>query len=154
VFVFALSKQFSINLQLLGGVWILQTFPAIVAGLYTRWFHRWALLIGWAAAMVYGTVQVYRVPTPGVPGSHWGGSSAPVLGHVTYIAIAAFVLNVVIAAAATVVFRLLHLPEGADETLPHQYTADPESVVREPATTAAAGDTGGAAGSLGAPPVS
>ena len=40
--------QFAINLQLLGGVWILQTFPAIVVGLYTRWFHRWALLVGWA----------------------------------------------------------------------------------------------------------
>ena len=46
LFVLALSKTFSINLQLLGGVWILQTFPAIVIGLYTRWFHRWALVIG------------------------------------------------------------------------------------------------------------
>ena len=88
------EQAFSINLQLLGGVWVLQTFPAIVAGLYTRWFHRWALLIGWAAAMVYGTIQAWRVPTPGVPESHWGGSSAPVFGHVIYIAIAAFVLNV------------------------------------------------------------
>ncbi|HEY0717169.1 MAG TPA: sodium:solute symporter family protein [Streptosporangiaceae bacterium] len=131
VFVFALTKQFSINLQLLGGVWILQTFPAIVAGLYTRWFHRWALLAGWAAAMVYGTVQVYRVPTPGVPGSHWGGSSAPVFGHVVYVAVAAFVLNVAVAAVLTVVFRRLHLPEGADETQPHQYSADPEHGARE-----------------------
>ncbi len=53
VFALSLSKTFSINLQLLGGIWILQTFPAIVAGLYTRWFHRWALLLGWATAMVY-----------------------------------------------------------------------------------------------------
>jgi SSS family solute:Na+ symporter len=130
-------------------VWILQTFPAIVAGLYTRWFHRWALLTGWAAAMAYGTVQVYRQPLPGVPGSHWGASSAPVLGHVMYVAIAAFVLNVVIAAVLTVVFRLLHLPEGTDETLPHQYTADPESVARVPAAAATP-----AGGSLGAPPAS
>jgi SSS family solute:Na+ symporter len=94
--------------------------------------------------MVYGTVQVYRVPTPGVPGSHWGGSSAPVFGHVIYIAIAAFVLNVVVAAVLTVVARLLHLPEGTDETLPHQYTADPGPVVREPApAVTAAGGAGG-----------
>ncbi len=33
VFVLALSKSFAINLQLLGGVWILQTLPAIVIGL-------------------------------------------------------------------------------------------------------------------------
>ncbi len=52
LFVLELSKTFSINLQLLGGIWILQTFPAIVIGLYTRWFHRWALILGWAAAMV------------------------------------------------------------------------------------------------------
>jgi SSS family solute:Na+ symporter len=61
-FALALNKTFSINLQLLGGIWILQTFPAIVISLYTRWFHRWALITGWAAAMVYGTVQAYRTP--------------------------------------------------------------------------------------------
>src|SRR6266704_2327768 len=40
LFVLELSKTFSINLQLLGGIWILQTFPAIVICLYTRWFPR------------------------------------------------------------------------------------------------------------------
>ena len=47
VFAVELPHTFSINLQLLGGVWILQIFPMLVAGLYTRWFHRWALLTGW-----------------------------------------------------------------------------------------------------------
>jgi solute:Na+ symporter, SSS family len=46
VFALELSKAFSINLQLLGGVWIRQTFPAIVVGRYTRWCHGWALVIG------------------------------------------------------------------------------------------------------------
>jgi SSS family solute:Na+ symporter len=123
-FALGLSKTFSINLQLLGGIWILQTFPAIVAGLYTRWFHRWALIIGWAAAMVYGTLQAYRVPLPGQPGSHFGGSVAPVFGHTLYIAVVAFVLNLVVAAVLTLVFRALRLPEGTDETQPDQYTAD------------------------------
>jgi solute:Na+ symporter, SSS family len=126
VFALALSKTFSINLQLLGGIWILQTFPAIVAGLYTRWFHRWALLIGWAAAMVYGTVQAYRVPVPGQPNSHFGGSAAPVFGQTMYIAVAAFVLNLVVAVALTLVFRAVRLPAGADETQPGDYAADPE----------------------------
>ncbi|MGZ4501506.1 MAG: monocarboxylate uptake permease MctP, partial [Nocardioidaceae bacterium] len=48
VFVLGLPSDFAINLQLLGGVWILQTLPSIVVGLYTRWMHRWALLLGWA----------------------------------------------------------------------------------------------------------
>jgi SSS family solute:Na+ symporter len=125
-FALGLSKTFSINLQLLGGIWILQTFPAIVAGLYTRWFHRWALIVGWAAAMIYGTVQAYRVPVPGQPGSHFGGSVAPVFGHTLYIAVVAFILNLVVAAVLTLVFRALKLPEGTDETQPDQYTADPE----------------------------
>src|ERR1700744_626661 len=40
LFAIGPPKTFSINLQLLGGIWILQTFPALVAGLFTRWFHR------------------------------------------------------------------------------------------------------------------
>lgn len=45
IFVLGMDKTISLNLQLLGGIWILQTFPAIVVGLFTRWFHRWALLV-------------------------------------------------------------------------------------------------------------
>ena len=56
-FALALSRTCSINPQLLGGIWILQTFPAVVIGLYTRWFHRYALIIGWAVGMAYGTVR-------------------------------------------------------------------------------------------------
>ena len=58
-FVLFVSTTYALDLQLLGGVWILQTFPAIVIGLYTRWFHRWALLAGWAVGMVYGTWTAY-----------------------------------------------------------------------------------------------
>ncbi len=150
-FVLGLPKTFAINLQLLGGIWILQTFPAIVAGLYTRWFHRWALIIGWAAAMVYGTIEAYRVPVPGQAHSHWGGPTAPVFGRVMYIAIAAFVLNLVIAAVGTVVFRALRLPDGADETLPQQFTADPEPAIstQVPATASVPAEGGpGSAGDL------
>ena len=139
VFVLSLSKTFSINLQLLGGVWILQTFPAIVVGLYTRWFHRWALIIGWAAAMVYGTVEAYR--TPGNGQLHFGSSTAPILGHIIYIAIAAFVLNLAITIVLTLIFRAAKLPAGVDETQPAQYEADPEgdtaATVPTPAGTGA-----------------
>jgi SSS family solute:Na+ symporter len=133
-FVFALPKTFSINLQLLGGIWILQTFPAIVAGLYTRWFHRWALVLGWAAAMVFGTIAAYRVPTPGTPGSHFGGSTdtVPLIGHTVYIAITAFVINLVVSVVLTLLFRALRLPAGSDETQPEHYLADPEPSTAPP----------------------
>ena len=99
-FALQLNKTFSINLQLLGGIWILQTFPAIVISLYTRWFHRFALIIGWAVAMAYGTVEAYR--TPGGGQAHFGASTAPVLGHITYIAISALVLNLAVAVVGNV----------------------------------------------------
>jgi solute:Na+ symporter, SSS family len=143
VFVFALPKTFSINLQLLGGIWILQTFPAIVVGLYTRWMHRWALVIGWAVAMVYGTWKAYGVPVAGQANSHFGGSTAMILGHTMYIAIAAFVINVVISVVLTLVFRAVKLPEGADETSPESYVADAEPVaVPVPVPSAAGGGAG------------
>ena len=144
VFVFALPKTFSINLQLLGGIWILQTFPAIVIGLYTRWLHRWALVTGWLAAMAYGTFQAYRVPVPGQANSHWGGSTAPILGQTMYIALAALVINLVVSVAATLIFRAAKLPEGTDETLPADYTADPAhpAPVSVPAVSATRRDLG------------
>src|SRR5918911_1149954 len=43
-FIIFLDPQFSIDLQLIGGVIILQTLPAVALGLYTRWFHRGALI--------------------------------------------------------------------------------------------------------------
>jgi SSS family solute:Na+ symporter len=124
VFAVELPHTFSINLQLLGGVWILQIFPMLVGGLYTRWFHRWALLAGWLAGMVYGTLAAYNVKTPAT--SHWAGSSDIVFGHSIYIGITAIIINIVIAVVLTPILRAARVPEGADETLPHQYTADPE----------------------------
>jgi SSS family solute:Na+ symporter len=140
VFVLALSKTFSINLQLLGGIWILQTFPAIVIGLYTRWMHRWALVIGWAAAMVYGTIVAYNQPAPGVPGSHFGASTAAVPGfsHTVYIAVTALIINLVIAVVLTAIFRLLQLPAGRDETTADSYVADPDGAPVPPVAVGAA----------------
>ena len=99
-----------------------------MAGLYTRWFHRCALVTGWAVAMVYGTITAYNTPAPGVPGSHFGASVAnvPVLGHTGYIAVTALVINLVVAVVLTLVFRLARLPAGTDETAPAHYTADPD----------------------------
>ena len=139
VFVLALSHSFAINLQLLGGIWILQTFPAIVIGLYTRWLHRWALVIGWAAAMVYGTITAYNVPVPGTTGTHFGGSTAnvPGLNHTVYIALTALIINLVVAVVLTAVFRMLQLPAGQDETTPDSYEADPEGAPVPPETVTA-----------------
>ena len=125
VFVLALSKDFAINLQLLGGVWILQTLPAIVVGLYTGWFHRWALLAGWAAGMGWGTWLAYGVASP--TQAHFGGPLVLIPGAETtkvYIALLAFALNLAIAVVLTIVLRAFKVPGGTDETRPSDYTAD------------------------------
>ena len=53
--IFFVPTQFALDLQLLGGVWMVQIFPAMILGLYTRWFSGWALLVGWAVGMIVGT---------------------------------------------------------------------------------------------------
>jgi SSS family solute:Na+ symporter len=94
-FVFGLREQDAINLQLLGGIWILQTFPAVVLGLYTAWWHRSALLAGWAVGMVVGTVLA-------VAG---GYTSVIAVGPVLlYIAVVALAVNLVVAAVLTPLF--------------------------------------------------
>lgn len=125
VFVLTLDKQNAINFQLLGGIWILQTLPSIVFGLYTRWFHRWALLGGWAVGMVYGTIAAYNVINPTTKG-HFGGSLAmiPMLGKMGYIAMTAFVINLVIAIVATLILRALKVDPGTDDTIKGDYFAD------------------------------
>jgi len=124
VFVLALSKDFAINLQLLGGVWILQTMPAIVIGLYTRWMHRWALMAGWAVGMAWGTWLAYGVKSP--VQDHFGGPLVNFPGTETkvYIALIAFLLNLLVAVVLTVVFRALKVDEGVDRTRPQDYHAD------------------------------
>src|ERR1700676_240983 len=57
VFILFVPTKYSIQLQLLGGIWIIQTLPSVMLGVYTRWFNDWALLIGWAVGIVAGTVM-------------------------------------------------------------------------------------------------
>jgi solute:Na+ symporter, SSS family len=125
IFVLGMDKTISLNLQLLGGIWILQTFPAIVGGLYTRWFHRWALLAGWAVAMVYGTITAYNVINPATK-KHFGGSLAtiPFTDKQGYIALTAFVINVLVVVVLTVALQALGVANGKDSTHPSDYVAD------------------------------
>ena len=118
VFIVFLPTQYAINLQLLGGVWIIQTLPAIVIGLYTRWFHRWALLLGWAVGMIVGTAMAVSVGFSSIFPLHVGAST---IGG--YSAFYALIVNLVVAAIATPLLRAAGAREGADETKAADYTA-------------------------------
>jgi SSS family solute:Na+ symporter len=133
VVILVLDPQFSIDLQLIGGVIILQTLPSMVLGLYTRWFHRWALLGGWIAGMVAGVWMLWITPavnvgTGAVVRPHWGGAQFG-LSHwgfdtkvTIYTGIVAVVLNLLVAAALTPFFR--GQPAGSDETVPADYEVE------------------------------
>ncbi|MEW2636091.1 sodium:solute symporter [Streptomyces sp. NPDC048389] len=118
-FVFGLRDQDAINLQLLGGVWILQIFPAVAIGLFTRRLHPKALLAGWAVGMAVGTVMVVREGfSPAVP-------FGPADHHVEiYAGLAALLINLTVALVTTAALERLGAPRGTDTTeLPSRLTA-------------------------------
>ncbi|MEU1674470.1 monocarboxylate uptake permease MctP [Streptomyces roseifaciens] len=143
VFVLTMDKTVAINFQLLGGIWILQTVPALVGGLFTRWFHRWALLAGWAAGMGYGTWKAYD--TPSATQDHFGNTNLiPLIGEKGYIGLTAFVLNVIVVIVLTFALKALRVPDGTDETSAADYTADAgDPGVRSELPPATAGAPGG-----------
>jgi SSS family solute:Na+ symporter len=138
VAILALDPQFSIDLQLIGGIIILQTLPAVALGLYTRWFHRWGLVAGWVAGMAVGFWATYQIPQKlfNADGSvtivkeHFGGSGLPLseLGFDTtvsiYAGLVALAANLVVAAVATLLLRAGNAPEGVDRTQPDEFFAD------------------------------
>jgi SSS family solute:Na+ symporter len=102
-FVFGLREQDSINLQLLGGIWILQTFPAVALGLFTSWWHRGGLLAGWAAGMLVGSLLA-------VAG---GFTSVVAVGPVLlYVAVVALAANLAVATVLTPLLDRWGLPRG------------------------------------------
>ena len=115
-FVIFLPLQFAINLQLLGGVWILQTFPAVVVGLYTRWFHERALFVGWLAGMISGTGMAASVKFSSIYPLHVGGATYP-----AYAALYALVVNFVVSIVLTWVFNAMRMERHADATQRSDY---------------------------------
>jgi SSS family solute:Na+ symporter len=65
-FILAIPQAYAIQLQLLGGIWIIQLLPSILFGLFTRSFNAQALLAGWAAGTALGT---YMAATQGFTSS-------------------------------------------------------------------------------------
>ena len=116
LFILLLPTEYAIDLQLLGGVWILQTLPAVVIALYTRWFHRWGLFAGWAVGMVVGTVMAATQDFKSIFPLELFGL------HVTvYAALLALIANLAVAAVLTVALRGSGVGEGRDDTVADDY---------------------------------
>jgi solute:Na+ symporter, SSS family len=100
-FTIFLPTQYALDLQLLGGLWILQTFPALVFGLFTRWFRACGLLAGWAAGTIWGTWTAWANGLKPLATLDLGGAS-----YVFYVGLGALILNIVVAVIVTVVLNL------------------------------------------------
>jgi solute:Na+ symporter, SSS family len=118
-FIVLAPQRYAIQLQLLGGVWILQTFPAVVVGLYTRYLHRWALLAGWATGMALGTWMARELG--------FKGSVYPVtllgLTIPAYAAVWALLANVAVALVGSAALHAAGVARGEDATHPGDYRA-------------------------------
>lgn len=120
-FILFLQAQYAVQLQLLGGVWIIQTLPAVMLGIYTRWFNSWALLIGWAVGMLTGTWMAFAgSTTPGALSNSFtlviGGLSIPAYGAFTSL-----LLNLIVAIVLTPIFNSISSKDQLDETVPADY---------------------------------
>ena len=75
--------------------------------------------------MAYGTWTAYNVLNP-VTGAHFGGSIAdvPIFGGKAYIALTAFVINILVATVLTVILRAVKAPAGVDQTEETDFLAD------------------------------
>jgi SSS family solute:Na+ symporter len=150
--ILLIDPQFSIDLQLIGGVIILQTLPAVAIALYTRWLHRWALIAGWAAGMALGMYLLYLIPNAAAGRAHFGGSALaldklsvvgwhPFAGSTVqiYVGFVATVVNLLVAVVVTLALRAAKVAEGADATHPADYHADEGSARLRPVAEAHAG---------------
>lgn len=136
-FILFIDPQFSIDLQLIGGVIILQTLPAVAISLYTRWFHISGLIIGWVAGLGWGVYLLYQIPNAATGRAHFGGS-ALALGKLSlfgwhpfegsqlqiYVGVVALAANLIVAILVTLIARRIKLYNGTDQTSPEDYHAD------------------------------
>ncbi|MFD5243065.1 monocarboxylate uptake permease MctP [Amycolatopsis sp. NPDC058340] len=136
-FILFIDPQFSIDLQLIGGVLILQTLPAVAISLYTRWFHRWGLIAGWVVGIGWGLIMLYNIPNPATGKAHFGGSALK-LGDLSifgwhplsgsqlqiYVGFVALIANLLVAVIFTVIARQMKVFNGTDDTEAEDYHAD------------------------------
>ncbi|MGK5684785.1 monocarboxylate uptake permease MctP [Actinoplanes sp. URMC 104] len=125
-----LDPQFSIDLQLIGGIIILQTAPAVALGLFTRWLHRGGLIAGWVVGMALSMWMLWQIPNAATGKAHFGGSAFPLsdFGFDTkrtiYVGFVTVLVNLLVAVVATLILRAAKTPDGVDGTTADDYYAD------------------------------
>jgi SSS family solute:Na+ symporter len=136
VLAVALDPKFAYELQLIGGVAILQTLPAVLIPLYGRWLHVYGLVLGWFAGIGCAGYLLYGIVDPDT-GRRFAGTAYPlselrVLGSqpfsdstlTVYVGLVALVANLAVTVLVTLVVRAVRIRNGRDETRAPDYEAD------------------------------
>jgi SSS family solute:Na+ symporter len=119
IFILFVPTKYAVQLQLLGGIWIIQTLPPVMLGAYTRWFNSWALLAGWAVGTTAGTWMAYAVQLANTYTLHIGDHTFP-----GYSAVYSVILNLLVAIVLTPVFNAFAAGKSrADQTVAADYLA-------------------------------
>ena len=117
VFILFVPTKYAMQLQLLGGIWIIQTLPPVMLGAYTRWFNSWALLVGWAVGTFAGTWMAFSVNLATTFPLHVGEQTFP-----GYSAVYSVILNLLVAIVLTPVFNALSANKTrVDQTVAADY---------------------------------
>ncbi|WP_445216535.1 monocarboxylate uptake permease MctP [Bradyrhizobium sp. Pa8] len=98
--ILLMPTQFALDLQLLGGLWILQTLPALVFGLYLNWFSSPALLAGWAVGLAGGSWLAWSDGLKPLHGIDFGAGKVAI-----YTGVLALALNIVVAVVVNLVLK-------------------------------------------------
>jgi solute:Na+ symporter, SSS family len=139
--ILVLDPQFAIDLQLIGGVIIVQTLPSIVIGLYSRATHAWGLLAGWAVGMATGLYMLYDTANATTGKAHFGGPLYPLANigidsKVTvYTGLVAIAANLIVTFVVSAIVRAAHARELPDETQPDDYFVEADEPGVEPLPT-------------------
>ena len=116
VFILFVPTKYAVELQLLGGIWIIQTLPPVMIGAYSRWMNAWALLIGWAVGITAGTLMAVQ--------TQLSNTYPLIVGHYTfpgYTAVYTVILNLLVAVILTPVFNALGARNVPDQTRASDY---------------------------------
>jgi SSS family solute:Na+ symporter len=117
ILAMAVPGTATLEFQLLGGIWIIQTFPAVILSVYTRFFNGWALLAGWAAGIALATYLVLA--------NHFSGPifELHMFGYVfpSYIAFSTVFINLGVAVILSVPLNLYASDRSHDQTTSWDY---------------------------------
>ncbi|MBG1231978.1 monocarboxylate uptake permease MctP [Aestuariivirga litoralis] len=110
VIILFINTQFALDFQLLGGILMIQIFPAMVFGLYTRRIHGTPLLIGWLVGMALGIFLAAGAKA-------WVPTWMTPLGFAVYIGFFSVIVNAIIA----VILSFVLPNSGTDQTKPADF---------------------------------